>query len=203
VDWLKLSNLVMLIAATAWLTKVPDWEPLIAFISLLAAFLVQDARDFKKAHSLPDKLTHDKDLFEKYVKILSEEELMYTLENELWNLRTDMGFVRKLGETLHLSSRIEGTYLDQKLQKEFSNNVTKLGALKTFLAQHFFVPKEGVYKNGKGDFYLCLYPDLKYTDAQEKQVLYAQREQELHELIDDVINSFQSYRKQVKKTLYI
>ena len=25
--WLKLSNLVMLIATTAWLTKVPDWEP--------------------------------------------------------------------------------------------------------------------------------------------------------------------------------
>lgn len=189
-------------ASTAWLTKSPGWEPLIAFVGFLGALVAQEVTDANKPTLASDRRNHDNALFEKYSAILSEDELLYILNNDLWNLRTDMGFVGKLGNLLHLASLTEGHYLDVKLDKVFFDTIEKMEALRTFLAMHFFVPHEGNTKNSEGELRLYLYPDLKYSDDQQKRKLYADSEKQLHLLIDEVIASYQRYRQRIKKTLY-
>ncbi len=41
---LKYSNLACLLAAVAWLVSSPDWEPIVATLGLLAAFITLDGR---------------------------------------------------------------------------------------------------------------------------------------------------------------
>jgi hypothetical protein len=201
--WLKLSSLALLLGATAWLVKTPDWEPLLAFIGSLTAFLVQDIREFKKANSTKGIIDKDKENFEKYNAILPDSELLDELNNAIFNLRTDMGFVKRLGQFLRRAEQIEGEFNEKHIQKTFSEAVENLKKLKAFLAKHFFVPNEGVTDNSEGEFLLYLYPDLKYSNDSEKRQIYKDRERELHVLIDQVINSYECYRKLIKKKIHI
>jgi hypothetical protein len=201
--WLKLTNLSLLLGATAWLAKAPDWEPFLAFIGFLTTFLAQDIRDFRKVTSGNNKINNDKQNFEKYESILPGNELLYVFNNELFNLRTDMSFVKKLGAYLRRSEEIEGQFNDKKIQKEFSKAVKILSKLKIFLATHFFVPREGKSENIEGEFLLYLYPDLKYSGDPKKINIYKQREQELHKIVDEAIEFYKNYRKSIKRKMYI
>ena len=201
--WLKMSNLALLLGATAWLSKAPDWEPLLACIGFLTTFLVQDFRERKKTTSNQKTLEKDKDNFEEYSDLLSETELLYVLNNDVFNLRTDMGFVKKLGKFIRRSEQVEGEFHNEKLQKKFSEMVVRLRELKNFLATHFFVPNQGVTTNSDGEFLLLLYPELKYSGKAEEREIYQDRQRELQELIDAVVNSHDAYRRLVKKQLHL
>lgn len=201
--FIKLSNLFLLLGSTAWFAKSFDWEPFIAFVSFLTTFLVQDVNDYKKATSNNEEYDQDKELFNDYENILSGDELLYVLDNKLGNLRTDGTFTKKLGKFLLKSDRIEGAFNNKKVQKKFSNFVTKLKYLQDFIAGHFFVPKEGMWKNSEDEFLFYLYPDLKNSGDPEKRNIYVKRERELYTLIDETIDAYKEYRKYIKKIMNI
>lgn len=201
--WLKLSNLLLLLGATAWLVKTPDWEPMLAFIGFLTAFLVQDIKEFRKANLNKSILNHDKENFKEYDLILQGTELLDELNNGIYNLRTDMGFTKKLWRFLRKAEQIEGEFNDKDIQKSFSVAVDNLKNLSSFLAKHFFVPNEGVDKVSEGEFLLYLYPELKNSNEPDKRKIYKDREEELHMIIDQVIKSYESYRKLIKKKMLI
>jgi len=202
-NWLKMSNLALLLGATAWLSKAPDWEPLLAFLGFLATYLVQDVTERKKATSNQKIINKDKENFEKYAELLPENELLYELNNDIFNLRSDMGFVKKLGRFLRRAEQIEGEFNEEKLQQTFVKVVRQLRELKNFLATHFFVPNQGVSENSEGEFLLYLYPELKYSNDDKERQIYKDRQQELQALIDAVINSYDAYRRLIKKKLHI
>lgn len=201
--FIKLSNLILLLGSTAWFAKSFNWEPFIAFVGFLTTFLVQDIKDYRKASSNDEKYDQDKKLFNDYESILSRNELLDVLNNELWNLRTDNTFTKKLGAFLRKSNRIESAFNNKKVQKKFSSVVTKLTNLRDFIATHFFVPKEGLSQNSEDEFLLYLYPEFKNSGDPEKRNIYIKREGELHTLIDEAVDAYEKYRKYIKKRMNI
>jgi hypothetical protein len=202
---LKLTNLLLLLASTAWLASKPDWEPLIAFFTLFSSFIYQEYKTQQ-----PDKSRKNDDRDKKHFLKLSEmlplDEFRYVLENEIFNLRTDNGYMTKLRSFLRFAESVEGEFLNKQTQAEFAKFTSDLKSLSNFIATHFFVPSEKdvtSIKNGDGEFLLFLYPDLKYTDNEEKRKLYNQRVKEFHIIVNKTADSVQSYRKAIKQKHYI
>lgn len=199
---LKLTNLILLLASTAWLTTNHEWEPFIAFMTLLSTMVIQEFRD-RNIGNNEKSVEHDKKLYLIYEEILPEKDFVYLLNNDIWNSRTDNGYVGRISKYLHLADSIEGNFIESKLNKKFNIFIGSLHELRTFFATHFFVPNDGMAKSTEGEYLLYLYPDLKNSNDESKRELYATRLKQLHEVIDKTIKSYKDFRKQIKIEIYI
>lgn len=199
-NFLKLTNLVILLAATAWLTKQTEWEAFITFFVALSTLIMQEVNQERKAKKNDRSARHDKDLFVKYDNCLPESELLYELNNDLYNLTTDYDFMNKVDKYLKTATTIEGNFIDKKTDKAFKKWITKLEKLKSFVATHFFTPLEGATKDSG---ILMLYPEQKYEGDEEKRGIYAKRSEEINEIIGKVIEQYTHFRETIKKQHYI
>jgi hypothetical protein len=199
---LKLSNLVLLLLSVVWLSRTPDWEPLIAFLALFFGYAYQEFKDYKKLSSKDSSLKHDKSLFQKYNELLPENDFLYVLNNDLFNSWIQNKYSKQLGVFLELAKSIDGQFLNKEIRSVFEKFTTQLIELKFFMAAHFFV-NDGSSGNSPDEWILSLYPELKHSGDDQKRQRYSQREKELHELIDLTIDTYKSYRKAVKAELHM
>lgn len=199
---IKFSNFFLLLLSVVWLSRAPDWEPLIAFLTLLFGFIFQEYKDYKKYTLKDQSLEHDRSLFEKYDNILPEKDFLYVLNNDLFNLWIRYGFSKKFSYFFELSESIEGKYINREIQAVFDVFEKNFRSLASFVAVHFFVPKDSK-ANSADEWVLCLYPDLKYSEDPEKRERYENRQKELQNLIDIVIEKYTVYREKIKRELLL
>jgi hypothetical protein len=199
---LKLTNLILLLFSVVWLSRAPDWEPLIAFLSLLFGYSFQEYNDYKKLSSKDSTLKHDKDLFESYEKMLPENDFRYVLNNDLYGNWMHHDYSCQISRYLELATTIKGHFLNKKIQSDFKNFVKKLSELKSFMAKHFFVINDNS-NSSPDEWILSLYPDLKNTGDEQKRILYFQRGKELHDIIDDIEKVYNTFRNTIKKTIHV
>ncbi len=197
---LKLSNLVLLLLSVVWLSRAPDWEPLIAFLTLLSGYSFQEYKDYQKLSSKESSQKHDRSLYESYEEILPENNFRYVLNNDLFNNWVRKNYSNQISIYLEQAATIKGHFINKTIQSDFENFVKQLFELKSFMGTHFFV-NDGSSGSSPDEWILSLYPDLKYTGDEEKRERYFKREKELHGLIDSVEEAYNSFRTTLKQTI--
>ena len=183
-----------------WLSRAPDWEPLITFFTLLFGYAFQEYKDYQKYLSKDNTKEHDKSLFLQYEELLPEDDLNYVLNNNLYNNWMQYRFSKQIGSYVYLAKGIKGRFLNKKLQPKFEIFVKRLDELKSFMGTHFFVNDGG---SSPDDWIVSLYPDLKKSGDEQKRKLYQKREKELHEIIDRVEDAYNIFRVAVKERLCV
>lgn len=197
----KYTNLVLLLLSVVWLSRAPDWEPLLAFLTLFFGYLFQDVKGCRDLTQNNNSVDHDKTLFLKYEELLPEDDFIFVLNNDLFNSSMDYSFSKQIGRYLYLSEAIKGTFLNKKLQNKFELFVKHLRDVKLFMAKHFFVNENSGEK--PEDWVVSLYPEMKHSGDEHKSKLYLEREKELHGLIDKVEEAYTPFRKLAKQKLHI
>ena len=197
---LKLTNLILLLLSVVWLSRAPDWEPLIAFLTLLSGYSFQEYKDYQKLSSKESSQKHDRSLFESYEDLLPENNFRYVLNNDLFNNWIHNNYSNQISIYLEQASTIKGHFINKTIQSAFENFVKNLFELKSFMATHFFV-NDRPSGSSPDKWILSLYPDLKHTGDKEKRDRYFKREKELHGLIDSVEDAYNTFRSTIKQTI--
>ena len=198
----KYTNLILLLLSVVWLSRTPDWEPLIAFLTLFFSYLFQDVKSYKGSSEKENIVEHDKALYSQYEELLPENDFTFVLNNDLFNNSMDYSFSKQISRYLYLSEAIKGKFPNKKLQIKFEISTEHLRSIKTFMATHFFVNDNNQVVPPE-DWVVSLYPEMKHSGDNQKRELYLKREKELHRLIDKVEEAYITFRKMVKQSLHI
>jgi len=196
--WLKLVNLVGLVLATVWLSRAPDWEPLLTTVTLFLTLLGQEWRDRKKRQpALDAALEHDLRLFRRYDDLMSEGRLRDELNGSLYNRRTDTAFTDRLRKVLELAALQEGSFVQKDLKDAFEDLVATLDALRDFLGRNFFDLKDS---DPDGNRRLMLHPELRHERGAGAE-RYESLVTDLGSLCEEAEEKYVHFRAQVKKVL--
>ncbi len=183
-----------------WLSRTPDWEPLIVFFGFLSTYLIQELTIQKKIKFRDIIYQHDKNLFQRYNDILAENEFSFIID-ELYNNYIHRLYLEKISDYLELTKITEGKFNDKKKNTDFNNFVEKLFDLRLFISQHFFV--NDTHNPDHLQWIHKLYPELKDSPEDEQRIIYFEREKELQAIVDISIEKFNEFRKNIKKSLHL
>lgn len=200
--FLKITNLILLLLSVGWLTRSPDWEPLIAFLTLLFGYLYQEFKDDKKHQILESEASHDKSIFHRYNEILSEKDFLYILNNDLSNNQIHYTDSIRFIFFLEPMESIAWQYINPRIKRDFEKFSTNFSQLKYFISTHFFL-NEHLSGKCEDNWILSLYPEMKRSPDENKKFIYVNKEKELLGLIDTAINTYNNYRKTIKAELKI
>jgi hypothetical protein len=95
---------VLLLLSVVWLSRAPDWEPLIAFLTLFFGYLFQDFKGFRGLTQNGKDLDYDKALFLKYEELLPEDDFTFVLNNDLFFNSMRYSFSEQIRRYLYLSN---------------------------------------------------------------------------------------------------
>jgi hypothetical protein len=151
----------------------------------------------------PDpRAAHDRDLFRRYDALLPEQRLRDELDEPLYNHRTDTIFRSRLSDYLALARRTEGEFSTPEVQDSFHTFAVKLSELQRFIAVHFFDRLES-RPDEDGQSRLYLYPDLRHHHDDDEARAYDEHANALLLLLDEVANTFVTFRRSIKHSLMI
>ncbi len=148
-------------------------------------------------------VSHDKTLFQRYNEILPERDLLYILNNDLYNNRMCYADSERFSSFCALANSVDGQFLNKKVILNFEKFTFCFFKLKSFIATHFFVVNELSINSPSDEWVLALYPDLKKSPYENKRQIYFQREKELLELIEVTADSYKNFRKIIKTELHL
>jgi len=108
----KMSALVALLGSVVWFAKDPSWESGAAVIASLAGFASLEVIDQKLLRGHPERLAHDRNLFDRFQTLLPEQGVRDELETSLFNNETSRTFVGKMDAFHRLAATEAGDFLD-------------------------------------------------------------------------------------------
>jgi hypothetical protein len=161
-------------------------------------------RAIKQKGYLSPLHSHDKTIFQKSNKLLTEGQLSEFLHK----LRTDDSYLSesrvRLSRFVTFFSETGNQFLDGRLKQKSQELVTAIDLLLGFLGQHFFFyPNLQSLQNRR----YCLYPNLNvdregYGDR-DSMMKYERYANEMCHIAASVNSSYAEYRAQVKQTLFV
>lgn len=197
--FLKITNLLVLLGATAWLAQERSWEPLILFIGSLSGAIVQEVRDQKQLLLLKQDTGHDRDVFLRLDQILSEQDLKDEFNHHVGNGSVHRSFSENVSNFLYAADNIGNNFLNPEVNAKFQKFINSLGSLRDLIAHSFF-PLEN--KPGEMNIYF-LYPELKKDGSAAKRDLYRATLRKINAEIDQTLDDYKLFRLSVKGNLQI
>jgi len=148
--------------------------------------------------------THDRQIFEESIKILTEEELASYLD---W-LANDHSYRENAADKVagyhDYHAKPKNRFINEDLNSAALNMVRALGEILSWTSLNFWVYPENQKRENTR---FCMHPELN-LDRQghgtpEQMQMYDELTKTLNELIRDVSDTYTSYRKKIKEQLFI
>jgi hypothetical protein len=205
------SDLVVAVAAKYLSVKLPEPDSHLGWgLGLVALGLVYHAfvhyvgelaSSQKSSQALADQEAHDRRTFEELVRIVSEEDLAWIL-NDLQNQHAYVSAQgRKLDDAVRHLLAPATQFIDRQVQGAAQTFGISLRDLRNWTALNFFV--HGASQEDGGHRF-CLYPDLNPDlgmPTNEESVRYHRFAEQLYGKVDDVNEKYGHFRSTVKRVL--
>lgn len=138
----------------------------------------------------------DRLVFERLNNVVNEQEITDFLSYLYNNSCYDDSKRKNVRKLLYSLDTIENSFLSKGINTYRIKLINNLNSLMEYLSNNFFVI-------GRDLNLLGLYPDLKNSLNDDENAFYEQEKKKLREVIENTERAYASFRKQVKKELYI
>lgn len=143
---------------------------------------------------LKEESEHDRKIFEKLNSIADETTVRDVISTIGDHQFFDHKPYKKIRDLEHYGIQTENQFLNKLLREEFLTFHNKLDKFTTIVARDFFAVDEERY---------MLYPELKHSHRDEERKIYDDARVECRIASFKVLESYDSFRKQVQQVLYI